>query len=256
MTYYKQVENQIFNTDNVRKICSKGTFASEMSSVSEETLNTLFIFHVTIVDSNSEKDQVDSKNDIIKNHNKILKFILGGCNSSNTRELIKPIAVYSSSNKFYVIYNQLFVNDTVRWTTLNNISSTIDNCSSMYSSVISNFLNSVDLKNKCVCTNIVEIPTQVNLVAYISWKIFEEARNVIMNLSKNLTPEDRYKPWNELIDTLQNVDKQAKLKWDSLTKFDKFGQISKVDKETRKIVALQEMINFKNIEKYLSFIFR
>jgi len=235
MAYYKQVESQIYNLDNARRL-------SNMKA-DGYVKNSIYIFNITIF------------NEDLNVHNKVLKFLLNGCIDSIKT---KPIASYSSVNRFYIIYNQTFMKEMIDYMEILKIYPTTDNCASLISTKILIFLlEKFPSCDKTVFVNIVEIPTQINVIAYISWKIFEESRSVIIKIS-SLSLNDKYKPWNELMNSLKDEDLE---KWNKLSNFEKYGQISRFEiktessKSIRQIRALQEMIDFKNIDKYTNFIF-
>lgn len=224
MSNYKRIQNEINIIDTIRKI--------------NTVENRIWIVHVIIDDECSK-------------HNAVVKMLLL-CN-------YKPIAIYSVTNNFYLIYETCTITPVFESIARGNeIDLTYDNLATFFSSVIiatirANTSVNITKENLTVYVNIVELQTKVNLIAYLSWKIFDASRNAIISTITDLKPEDKHLPWDEIMALVEKSSDAEK--WKNLKPHLKFGMISKWDPVAKVIKTKQESIDFKNSQKYISFIF-
>jgi hypothetical protein len=100
------------------------------------------------------------------------------------------------------------------------------------------------------CT-IVEIDTRSKVCVYFQYKVYNNILTSLKNLSNGKLVDSNM----TLKEMIEIVEKKYKLKWDDVPNEDKYGVFYKLGEKEHTYEKLSEIIDLRELNKYLSFFF-
>lgn len=150
----------------------------------------------------------------------------------------KPLVVYTCDTEIYMLFSSLEKNET------HHLKGSHHALCSFYSSMLSR-------EHQCdVLCSIIEMDSRTKVIVYFQTKIYENAKRSLLKMTKKLLKKDA--------DTLTFSEMTKGVPaWETTPAVDKFGVFYKHhsvgDKE--KYSTMSELVDLKNMDKYMSYLF-